>query len=94
MISISKSLYGRRTELGSIFSNLLSDDPEMEVGQMSGIKNAEGDENVNPDCNDESPEECREVEAVKALKVEPVLPQKGKGKGKNKPKKKKKSGRK
>ncbi|KGN50541.2 hypothetical protein Csa_018847 [Cucumis sativus] len=94
VISISKSLYGRRTELGSIFSNLLSDDPEMEVGQMSGIKNAEGDENVNPDCNDESPEECREVEAVKALKVEPVLPQKGKGKGKNKPKKKKKSGRK
>ncbi|TYK30411.1 uncharacterized protein E5676_scaffold349G00130 [Cucumis melo var. makuwa] len=88
VISISKSLYSRRTELESIFTKLLNDDPEMEVGQMSGIKNAEGDEIVNPDCNDKSPEECRGVEAVK---VEPVLPQamNQKGKGKNKPKKNK-----
>lgn len=72
----------------SIFTKLLNDDPEMEVGQMSGIKNAEGDEIVNPDCNDKSPEECRGVEVVK---VEPVLPQamNQKGKGKNKPKKNK-----
>lgn len=74
-----------------MFTKLLNDDPKTEVGQMSGIKNTEDDENVNQDCNDSSPEECRGVEAVKA---EPVLSQamdkKGKAKGKNKPRKNRK----
>ncbi|XP_038877003.1 uncharacterized protein LOC120069339 isoform X2 [Benincasa hispida] len=93
-ILISKSLYSRRMKLEPMLTKLLDDDPKMEVGQMSGIKNVEDDENVHQDCNDSSPEECRGVERVKA---EPSLSQatdkKGKGKWKAKGKGKAKKGK-
>lgn len=73
-----------------ILTQLLHDEPKMEVGQMAGSENVKEDENGDhQDCtNGSNPEESE--------RVEPVLSQamdkkgKGKGKGKSKPKKSKK----